>query len=91
MQAAVLVRQAAECASSNPRMELHGYLDSPLVPVDDIVAWWGVSIYNVAIFVADFCYSKTPYNTQPLHASQGTTLRCRVHQSLLNVRSPAEA
>jgi hypothetical protein len=46
MQAAVMARQAAERASSNPRAELHGYLESPLVPVDDIVAWWGVSVYN---------------------------------------------
>jgi hypothetical protein len=44
MQAAVMARQAAERASSNPRAELQGYLDSPLVAVDDIVAWWGVSI-----------------------------------------------
>jgi hypothetical protein len=44
MQAAVMARQAAERASANPRAELQAYLDAPLVPVEDIVGWWGVSI-----------------------------------------------
>ena len=44
MQAAVMARQAAERASANPRAELQAYLDAPLTQVEDIVAWWGVSV-----------------------------------------------
>jgi hypothetical protein len=43
MQAAVLACQAADRASTSPRKELQMYLEAPLVDVEDIVVWWGVS------------------------------------------------
>jgi hypothetical protein len=44
MQAAVMARQEAERASAKPCAELQAYLDVPLTQVEDIVAWWGVSV-----------------------------------------------
>ena len=49
MQATVQAHKAQDQASSNPREELRLYLEAPLEPVDDVVAWWGISHYFIVI------------------------------------------
>ena len=46
MCASVRSCQEAERVGSGPRDELKRYLDSPLEEVNDVVAWWGVSIFG---------------------------------------------
>ena len=41
---AIKSRLAADTASRAPRQELIDYLAAPLEDVNDIVAWWGVSV-----------------------------------------------
>ena len=96
MQAAVLARQAADRASTSPCKELQMYLEVPLVDVEDIMAWWGVSssinpTFLQWVSVANSLYSNTQCSIQRLHASQGTISPSKVLQSPQNVRSPAVA
>jgi hypothetical protein len=96
MQAAVLTRQAADRASTSPRKELQMYLEAPLVDVEDIVAWWGVSSSINPTFlrwvsIANSLYSNTQRSIRRLHALQGTISPSRVLQSPPNARSPAVA
>ena len=42
MRAAVDARKAADRAKAAPHDELKAYLDAPLEPVSDVIAWWGV-------------------------------------------------
>jgi hypothetical protein len=43
MREAVGARNAANQAKASPRDELKSYLEAPLEPTDNVVAWWGVS------------------------------------------------
>jgi len=45
MLAALQARQVSDRARLNPRSELTAYLKSTLEQTDDVVGWWGVSIY----------------------------------------------
>ena len=44
MRDAIKSRLVADTASQAPHQELIDYLAAPLEDVNDIVAWWGVSI-----------------------------------------------
>jgi hypothetical protein len=45
MRDAVKSRGASDTASRRPRQELEDYLASPLEDIENVVAWWGVSVF----------------------------------------------
>ena len=50
MLAAIQAHQVSDRAQLNPRSELTAYLKSPLEQIDDVVGWWGVSIYIEQVY-----------------------------------------
>jgi len=49
-----MARQVADRAATSPREELRMYLEAPLEPVENVVAWWGVSYhFYLTVFLAD--------------------------------------
>jgi hypothetical protein len=44
--AAVQARQASDHTQLRPRAELTAYLQSPLEQTEDVVGWWGVSLFS---------------------------------------------
>ena len=51
--AAVQARLASDRTKLNPRAELTAYLGSPLEQTDDVVCWWGVSVYAITSIRVD--------------------------------------
>jgi hypothetical protein len=86
MRAAVKLRQDADRAKRRPREELRAYLSSPLEDTENVVLWWGVSIIDYLekkrLTTAS---SIIQYNTLPLRAWPGTTLRSKARQCPLSV------
>ena len=50
MRDTIKSRLATDAASRAPHQELIDYLAAPLEDVNDIVAWWGVSIIFISFW-----------------------------------------
>jgi hypothetical protein len=88
---AIRTRKTSDHLTHNPRQELNMYLSSPLEETDDIVAWWGVSLFFYLFFsLLNLLNSFTRCNTLHLCALRETIYPFKAAPFLPNKCSQAE-
>jgi hypothetical protein len=87
---AIKSRVASDVVGRSLRKELKDYLVAPLEDVDDVIAWWGVSVKFVVelFFIPIYIYylhSTIPFNIPSCQRLPGITLPFRALLLLPNV------